>query len=236
MGAIERGDIAPELLVRFRAELQDVIGPRASFEVLSGEQEARAEWRTVQHELQLRAEAGGFAQDCAGMLSGGGMSSQLAVGPAEFFSIKNQILAPDGLSLRAKRGELRSEELLAALPAVEAYFEAMAEALPQRLAGTYALIEVVAKRIAEDEPEFEYNTLYSHSAILEGMARKIAAFCAKVAKTSAPVDIGITQRIVYSHLVLVLLRRVFDPSATFYMMDHVSWVVGKYLLLAEDRS
>eukprot|EP00913_Durusdinium_trenchii_P033209 g31089.t1 len=88
----------------FQHALGGRFGSRARFMVLSGEEEARAEWEALQHALDYAPDLDRDLFD--GMLSGGGMSCQLAwrgrVTP-ELFSFRNGVLQPGAPTQKASR-------------------------------------------------------------------------------------------------------------------------------------
>jgi hypothetical protein len=81
--ALDKGDITEKDLDAFAKTFREHLGDRAKFDVLTKEQEARAEWTSVEFALrnmdQLREKGVPKSADVAGMVSCGGISCQVAM-------------------------------------------------------------------------------------------------------------------------------------------------------------
>jgi len=237
--ALDQGAVAPPQLESFACRLKACLGSRASFTVLSGEEEARAEWEAVRHELGAVA-----ARKCAGMLSGGGMSCQLASQDASqdpwtpelrFFSFRNQVLSPGGLVDQAAQGTLRPPGLLDGLADFEVEMAARLKELPKGLSGCFALIEWVGLYVGGESTERDrvmglgYERLLGRQQILEAMDSHLEALRRGLV-SEAPVPRSVAVGLVYGSVLRALLLGVFAEDATFRCLRGVNWATGHYLL------
>mmetsp|Transcript_4239 Transcript_4239/g.8597 ORF Transcript_4239/g.8597 Transcript_4239/m.8597 type:complete len:431 (-) Transcript_4239:240-1532(-) len=237
--ALDTGVLTREQLGAFSRRLRAGLGERASFDVLSGVGEGKAEWEAVAHELSAHPGAGRLKfEDCAGMLSGGGMSCQLAVKgkgaeEAAVFSFGNSVLTPGGLVDRAAQGSLTGRELFEGLRAHEAAVAEKVSRLPRSLSGTFALIEwvgfyVAGEPTARDLPMgLGYERPLSRHEILDALERHLQALRPQRGDVIVPRPVAVS--LVYGTVLRALLRGVFDDAATFYCLSGVSWAMGHYL-------
>jgi len=243
--AVRRGELLQPQLEDFASRLQDRLGGRASFNVLTGEAEARAEWESTVHTFKMKAARAATSQEwpmeLAGMLSGGGMSCQLAVGGeggtdnSDCFSFDNFVLAPGGVVERAAAGMLTATELNVGLrKAEEAMVDRMAR-LPRRLQGTFALVEWVALFIASDPTERDrtlalgYERRLSRQQIIQALDRHLQKL-RPLAHDGAPVLRPNVVALVYGTVLRALFQEIFDDDADFFCLKGVSWSTGHYLL------
>jgi len=240
--AVRRGELLQPQLEDFASRLQDRLGGRASFNVFSGEAEARAEWESTVHTFKMKAATSQeWPTELAGMLSGGGMSCQLAVGVdggvdnPNCFSLDNFVLAPGGLVERAAAGILTATELNEGLrSAEEAMVDRMAR-LPRRLRGTFALVEWVARFVASDPTERDrtlalgYEQRLSRQQIIQALDRHLQKL-RPLAHDDAPVLRPNVVALVYGTVLRALFREIFDDGADFFCLKGVSWTTGHYLL------
>jgi len=225
--AVRRGELLQPQLEDFASRLQDRLGGRASFNVLTGEAEARAEWESTVHTFKMKAARAATSQEwpmeLAGMLSGGGMSCQLAVG------------GEGGVVERAAAGMLTATELNVGLrKAEEAMVDRMAR-LPRRLQGTFALVEWVALFIASDPTERDrtlalgYERRLSRQQIIQALDRHLQKL-RPLAHDGAPVLRPNVVALVYGTVLRALFQEIFDDDADFFCLKGVSWSTGHYLL------
>lgn len=241
--AVSRGELLQPQLEDFASRLQDRLGGRASFNVLSGEAEARAEWESTVHTFKMKAAHAATSQEwpteLAGMLSGGGMSCQLAVGgeggtdSPDCFSFVNGVLAPGGLAERAGAGKLTATELNEEIRSVEEAMVHRMARLPRRLRGSFALVEWVALFIASNPTERDrtlalgYEQRLSRQQIIQALDRHLQKLRVH---DGAPVLRPNVVALVYGTVLRALFEEVFDDSADFFCLKGVSWTTGHYLL------
>jgi len=234
--AVRRGELLQPQLEDFASRLQDRLGGRASFNVLTGEAEARAEWESTVHTFKMKAARAATSQEwpmeLAGMLSGGGMSCQLAVGGEGHTSQSKQ---SGGVVERAAAGMLTATELNVGLrKAEEAMVDRMAR-LPRRLQGTFALVEWVALFIASDPTERDrtlalgYERRLSRQQIIQALDRHLQKL-RPLAHDGAPVLRPNVVALVYGTVLRALFQEIFDDDADFFCLKGVSWSTGHYLL------
>lgn len=238
--AVARGEVTAEELERFSVRLRRELGPRANFELLSGEHEGLAEWRSVCYELTQRPGPGRpHPEKCAGVLSGGGMSSQLVVRreQVDAFSLDTGLLKSGGLVQRACQGALSGEQLLAGLPAVEAHVTEICAGLPRDLAGDYVLMEYLGGFVCHDGNGcgditlgLGWERLLPTSELLDALRKHLESLSHEASAVGdASVSMAITKGLVHATLVQGLLRNLFDESARFFGLHEMSWPRGHYL-------
>jgi len=241
--ALHMGELGAKELNDFAASLQERLGSRASFMVLSGEDEARAEWEAVKYELRIRVGAlGSSPMVCAGMISGGGMSCQMAIGGAgdegpRFLSFENGVLVPGGIVSRTESGQLTFAELCDGLRAHEAAAaEAMAD-FPRKQQGTFVLIEWVGLFVAGEPTSRDlamglgYERLLSRQEVLEAVDEHVASLLHDAeACTHGGVSRSTAVALAYGTVIRALLRHSFGEAAYFYGIRGVNWATGHYLL------
>lgn len=247
--ALDDGTLAPEQLDIFATSLQAKLGHRASFQVLSGVQEALAEWEAVLQRNWL-------PRGCSGMLSSGGMSCQLvATSPDPILcSFPNQVLASGGLVDQAAKGTLGPESLLEGLCHVrKAAFEQLRH-LPRGLEGTFALIEWVGYYIGGENSDHDlalglgYDRVLAREEVLEALDSQLASMkreclpawahtcpvLEKKGKVPATLSRMLVEALVYGTLLKVLLENMFAEGASFCCLRSVSWATGHYLLNRDE--
>jgi len=243
--AVKRGELLQPQLEDFASQLQDRLGRRASFNVLSGEAEARAEWASTVHLFKTKTAHAATSQEwpieLAGMLSGGGMSCQLAVcgeggiDDPDCFSFENRVLAPGGLAERAAAGMLTATELNEGLRSVEEAMVDRMAALPRRLRGTFALVEWVALFIASDPTERDrslglgYERRLNRQQIIQALDSHLQSL-RSCAHDGAPVPRPNVVALVYGTVLRALFQEIFDDNTDFFCLKGVSWTSGHYLL------
>jgi len=244
--ALADGTVSQHQVDRFSALLRDRLGNRAQFCVLSGQQEGRAEWEAVVHELRCRpGRVDAPPQNCVGMLSGGGMSCQLVLQcfptvEPEAFSFENGVLAPGGLADRASRQELTLQGLLQGLRAHEEQAAIDASKLPHRLRGTFALIEWVALFVAGGRTDRDrtmglgYERFLTRHEVLAALESHMVSLREEAKSSPCRVPRPVAVALVYGTIIRTMLREVFDDSAKFYCMTGVGWTMGHYLLAAKQ--
>lgn len=236
--AVDDGTVAPEQLDVFCRQLQAKLGDRASFQVLSGVQEALAEWEAVLQRNWL-------PPGCVGMLSSGGMSCQLvATRPDPILcSFPNQVLASGGLVDQAAKGTLGLETLLEGLRHVrEAALEQL-KYLPRGLEGTFALIEWVGYYIGGESSDRDlalglgYDRVLAREEVLDALDMQLASLQKKYlpawprtcrasseeGRMPAPSLRMLVEALVYATLMKVLLEKMFTEGASFCCLRSVSW-------------
>mmetsp|Transcript_135578 Transcript_135578/g.270482 ORF Transcript_135578/g.270482 Transcript_135578/m.270482 type:complete len:468 (-) Transcript_135578:186-1589(-) len=243
--AVKRGDLLQAQLEDFASQLQDRLGCRASFSLLSGEAEARAEWAATIHTFKTKTAHAAASQEwpteLAGMLSGGGMSCQLAVcgeggiDDPDCFSFDNRVLAPGGLAERAGAGMLTATELNEGLRSVEEAMVDRMAGLPRRLRGSFAIVEWVALFIASDPTERDrslglgYERRLNRQQIIQALDRHLQSL-RSCAHDGAPVPRPNVVALVYGTVLRALFQEIFDDNADFICLKGVSWATGHYLL------
>jgi hypothetical protein len=243
--AVKRGDLLQAQLEDFASQLQDRLGCRASFSLLSGEAEARAEWAATIHTFKTKTAHAAASQEwpieLAGMLSGGGMSCQLAVcgeggiDDPDCFSFDHRVLAPGGLAERATAAMLTAAELNEGLRSMDEVMVDCMAGLPCRLRGTFALVEWVALFIASDPTERDrslglgYERRLNRQQIIQALDRHLQSLRPD-AHDGTPVPRPNVQPLVYGTIIRALFQEIFDDNADFICLKGVSWATGHYLL------
>lgn len=249
--AVDDGTVAPGQLDVFAQSLQARLGERASFRVLSGVQEALAEWEAVLQRNWL-------PPGCVGMLSSGGMSCQLvATRPDPILcSFPNQVLASGGLVDQAAKGTLGLQSLSEGLCHVrQAAFDQLKH-LPRGLEGTFALIEWVGYFIGGESSDRDlalglgYERVLVREEVLDALDMQLASIRKKYLPawprtcpasdeggrmpTSAPSLRMLVEALVYGTIMKVLLENIFAEGASFCCLRSVSWATGHYLLNRDE--
>jgi hypothetical protein len=237
--AINQGDLAQPQLKSFEQRLQDHLGSRAQFAVLSGEEEALAEWEAVQYELSVRS--GLAPKECAGMVSGGGMSCQVALRAdgdtaPQAFSFENFVLVPGGLVDRAGRGELQVSELFEGLATCRARTSAALQG-HRRLEGTFAMIEWVGNYVGDNRPPRDlglglgHERLLSHAEVVNALDLHLSSLTPPPGSGGeAPVPRSTAVALTYGTVLKTLLTESFSEGALFYCLAGVNWATGHYLM------
>jgi len=223
----------------FAACLEELFGDRVRFTVLDGEEEARAEWEALNH---LLGERRGSPGHVTGMLSGGGMSCQLAVRghgstsrPQALLSFKNFVLTPGGIVERADRGEVTGADLREELPRYEASTREALRGLPVQQEGVVALAEWVALYVAAAPTERDrtmslgYERLLSYSEVAEALDEHLEQLLGRTS-LSEPVPREVVVAMTYGTVIRAILRQIFGKGVSFYALEGVSWATGHYLL------
>eukprot|EP00438_Fugacium_kawagutii_P001656 Skav236327 [mRNA] locus=scaffold97:208581:210623:- [translate_table: standard] len=241
-GLSQDGSLAHERLDRFRDRLDDIFGPRARFLVLSGEEEARAEWEALQHALDFAPD---LQQDTFhGMLSGGGMSCQLARrgggSTPELFSFRNDVLQPGGLADKARSQKITGQDLAHELAKVHLITERLVADLPQEMMGNFALVEWLGLYVAGESTDRDlvmglgYNRWLSHEQVSAAVSQHLAQLHQEhFGDLAQPISRRSAISWVYGIILQNLLRVCFDPKAQFYCLKGINWSTGHYLMHKE---
>jgi len=250
-GALASGAVSEVQLGAFAELLRGRLGERARIAVLTGEEEAHAEWEATLHALCGDSGSnvlGGTAPlvalapgECAGMISGGGMSCQLArrtesQAPPQIISFENHVLEPGGLCDRSYVGKLNVLELLEGLKQFAAATTSALQGLPRLLRGTYAAIEWVGFYIADHRPPKDlclnmgHKRLLPQPEVLAALDRHLSELLPDGDDESALVERPVVVALVYGTLIRALLTEVFSEDACFYCLTGVDWTTGHYLL------
>ncbi|CAJ1403132.1 unnamed protein product [Effrenium voratum] len=239
--AVEDGSLPESKLQLFRDRLHETFGPRARFMVLSGQEEARAEWEALQHALDFAPDLSRDHFD--GMLSGGGMSCQLVLrrdgSSPDLFSFRNGVLAPAGLADRAGRGELLAEDLAAELDVLQRKAEEQAARLPRVAADGFALVEWLGLFVAGESTERDqvlgmgYERWLSRQEILERVSAHLAKLATQYSPGAGPVPRRAAISLNYGIILRAVLQRCFHAGSRFYCLKGVNWSTGHYLLHRE---
>mmetsp|Transcript_26538 Transcript_26538/g.47964 ORF Transcript_26538/g.47964 Transcript_26538/m.47964 type:complete len:419 (+) Transcript_26538:63-1319(+) len=234
--ALDNGTITCSQLTTFRERLLSRLGSRATFAVLSAEQEARSEWEAAQHVLSKQS-----AKPCDGMLSGGGMSCQLVVKDADpskvarTFSLCNGVLAPGGLVDYAGRQELHAKDLLQGLKDVEVQTVRQLQSMPKGLRGTFTLVEWVGFYVGGSTTERDmalglgFYKCLTRAEVLQALNQRLVELKA-VASAGEAVSRRETVTLVYGTVIREILLRAFSEEASFVCLQGVHWATGHYLL------
>jgi hypothetical protein len=235
---LETGLVTRRQVEFFAVCLEQVFGDRVRFTVLDGEEEARAEWEALNHLLGERRKSPGHVR---GMLSGGGMSCQLAVGgraatsePEAFLSFKNFVLTPGGIVERADRGEVTGADLREELSRYEASTREALQGLPVQQEGVFALAEWVAMYVAAEPTKRDktmslgYERLLSYSEVAEALDRHLEQLLSRT-RPSEPVPREVVVAMTYGTVIRTMLRQIFGEDVSFYALEGVSWATGHYL-------
>lgn len=241
--AMQDGALAHEQLDLFQDRLDGIFGRRARFMVLSGEEEARAEWEALQHALDFAPD---LRQDLFhGMLSGGGMSCQLAWrgnGPSpELFSFRNGVLQPGGLADKASRQKIFGAELQQELATVQFLTEQLVSDLPQAMKGNFALVEWLGLYVAGESTDRDlvmglgYNKWLTHQQVSEAVAQHLAQLHKEhFSGVAQPICRRSAISWVYGIILQNMLKVCFDPNAEFYCLKGINWSTGHYLMHKES--
>lgn len=237
--AVETGLLSASQLEFFEARLQNRLGKRASFTMLTGEQEARAEWEAMQHQVPR-------SQEYAGMLSGGGMSCQLVARRSEsqeeslFFSFWNEVLIPGGIVHRAAAGSLPLNEIIEELAVLEAKLLKQFKTLPTGLSGCFSLAEWMGGYVAgkSTDRDLRLGLGYEHSISPECLIKAVDQQLAFAKLNYAAADAKEARRLavalVYGSVLRMLLSQVFAKEASFVCVRDVTWAAGHYLMSRKD--
>lgn len=235
--AIEVGRVRDDQVAGFRCELRRRLGERASLEVLSGEEEARAEWKAVCHKRSATDP------ELHGMISGGGMSCQLAFGSSDegghtegeqFFSFTNGVLQPGGLVDRAAQGSLLARDLSGEMARHEAAIQEAVSKLPTCRSGSFAMIEWAGNFVAGKSSQNDlrmglgHERFLSRNAVLEAIDQHAAGMWPADPRTKVQRRVAVA--LLYCTVMRTMLRHVFSEDAQFYGMSNVNWATGHYLL------
>jgi len=234
--ALHDGTLTPAQLTTFQKRLDNRLGSRATFALLSAEQEARSEWKAAQHVL-------GKAR-CAGMLSGGGMSCQLVVDAepkkdATTFSLCNGVLAPGGLVDRAGPQALPVHQLLQGLQDVEAATVSQLQAMPfeGNLCGTFALVEWVGFYVGGQSTDRDmalglgFDKYLTRAQVLQALNQRLET----LKGNSEEVSRRETVALVYGTVIREILLRAFSEEASFLCLQGVHWATGHFLLSRDSE-
>ncbi|CAE6940506.1 PYK [Symbiodinium sp. CCMP2456] len=220
--AVQDGSLNNSSLQHFRDRVLDCLGPRAQFMVLSGQEEARAEWEALQHSLAFTPglHAGLFA----GMMSGGGMSCQLAVqGDADvaLFSFRNGVLAPGGIAEAAGKNLLFARDLPGKLEEVRAVAKWL---------GLYVAGESTERDLLMG---LGYNRWLAHQEVLEAVNCHLGDLKSRFLNDDHPSSEPIPRRVAiswtYGIILQEILKHCFETSASFYCLKGINWSTGHYL-------
>jgi len=238
--AVQDGSLNGSSLQHFRDRVLDCLGPRAQFMVLSRQEEARAEWEALRHSLAFTPglHAGLFA----GMMSGGGMSCQLAVqGDADvaLFSFRNGVLAPGGIAAAAGKNLLFARDLPGKLEEVRALAKEELAKLPCALQGSFALVEWLGLYVAGESTERDllmglgYNRWLAHQEVLEAVNCHLGDMKRRFLHDDHPRSEPIPRRVAiswtYGIILQEILKHCFETSASFYCLKGINWSTGHYL-------
>ncbi|CAK9000097.1 unnamed protein product [Durusdinium trenchii] len=212
--------------------------------VLSGEEEARAEWEALQHALDYAPDLDRDLFD--GMLSGGGMSCQLAwrgrVTP-ELFSFRNGVLQPGGLADKANRQKIVGEDLVKELALVRLATKALVAHIPsfknEQRQGNVALVEWLGLYVAGEPTERDlvmglgYNKWLTRDQILEAVTSHLGELDADYIQKWEPISRRAAISWVYGIILQTLLEELFDANTNFYCFKGINWSTGHYLMHKE---
>lgn len=233
--AVEKGVISASHLRFFEDRLQHRLGKRASFTMLSGEQEGQAEWEAVQHQLAR-------PEECAGMLSGGGMSCQLVARRAEpleepqFFSFPNEVLTPNGIVDRAAAGSLTLSEAVTALTDLEGRLLKQFSTLPTGLSGCFSLAEWVGFYVGGEPTARDlalglgYERPFRRNHLIEAVDQQLTFAKQNYAAADSKEARRLAVSLVYGTVLRTLLHKVFAKEASFSCIRNVNWAAGHYLM------
>jgi hypothetical protein len=244
--ALDTGLLHEPQVCLFTSVLQEVFGDRLGFAVLSGAEEARAEWEALEHllgELRERPGAPGTGEappaQVAGMLSGGGMSCQLAVcgmsSEPRVLSFNNFVLTPGGIVDRAGKGEVVGADLPGAVAEYQARTEEQLEGLPRHHSGTFALAEWVALYVAGKPTDRDksmglgYQRSFSRKEVVDAIDRHIEQLISETSPAE-PVPRATVVALVYGSVIRTTLRLIFGEGVNLYAVKGVNWAIGHYLL------
>ena len=201
--------------------------------------EARAEWEALQHALDYRLDL--EASQFDGMLSGGGMSCQLALRgrDVELFSFPNGVLEPGKLADRASREAVKGSELLQALAEARSTTEALVRQLPEGMRGSFALVEWLGLYVAGESTERDlvmglgYDRWLSREEILTAVAEHLKKLHKEYLRHSRPITRRAAISWVYGIILQTLLQHSFDAETSFYCFKGITWSTGHYLMHRE---
>mmetsp|Transcript_27345 Transcript_27345/g.63768 ORF Transcript_27345/g.63768 Transcript_27345/m.63768 type:complete len:479 (-) Transcript_27345:34-1470(-) len=241
--ALEDGRITKQDVNRFAAQVQEAFHGRARFALLTGQQEARAEWQAVQHEWRCQQLS---ERHLSGMLSGGGMSCQLALqgdhGNVSFESVENWVLLPGGLVDKAGMGELSSTDLPSEVEAHRQAFLDRIAHIPKGLSGTFALVEWVGRFLAAEPTQRDlfmsmgYGRAFTRAELLQKLEAHLSAVDSRNSYGSGKVQRRDAVALAYGTVIHTLLSEVFARDAEFMCVDNVNWATGHFLLHLQHRS
>jgi len=235
--AVQDGSLDRSKVRHFEERVKACLGSRAQFMVLSGEEEARAEWEALQHALAFTPglQIGLFN----GMMSGGGMSCQLAVQADDaglsLFSFRNGVLAPGGLADAAQRNSLLSGELEVRLGEARTIARKQVAELPKQLEGSFALVEWLGLYVAGESTERDllmglgYNRWLKQQDILQAVNEHLTSLGRQFLKGSVPIPRRVAISWLYGIILQEILEHCFDKDASFFCLKGINWSTGHYL-------
>lgn len=239
--ALEMGLVEQPQLENFGARLRGGLGSRARFAVLSGQDEARAEWEATRYELSIRdGLVDPVPASCMGMLSGGGMSCQLVLkdkhseAPEALLSFWNRVLEPGGLVESAAQGNLAVEELIAELHAHEALASDAVRNVQKQHEGTFALVEWVGLYVGGTRTKRDiamglgYEKNLGQPEVLEALDRHLKEMIHECGQGPVPRPNAVA--LVYGTVIRTIISQVFGEGVNFYCLEGVGWATGHYLL------
>ena len=201
--------------------------------------EARAEWEALQHALDYRVDL--EASQFDGMLSGGGMSCQLALRglQVELFSFRNGVLEPGGLADRASREVIGGQQLVAELVEVQRSTEVLVRQLPRAMQGSFALVEWLGLYVAGESTERDlvmglgYNRWHRRDEILTAVEQHLSGLREDYLRDSKAITRRAAISWVYGIILQTLLQHSFDADTSFYCFKGITWSTGHYLMHRE---
>jgi len=242
--AVKVGEVDATQLTRFAGQLRKRLGDRANFTVLTGREEARAEWAATLHALSTRSGQIDFPPlHCGGMFSGGGMSCQIVLNGVEglqFHSFDNYVLAPCGLAARAATGPLSGAELLDGIAKCEATISRALQSVQRVDTTTIALIEWFGNYIAGNATDRDvwiglgYERLLPKQKIMDALDKHLDVVRPNRGDISVPRPAAVAM--VYGTVIRTVLNRVFADNVKFYCLNGVNWATGHYLLAKQAEA
>lgn len=232
--ALDKGAVTQDQVHAFEELFARKLGSRAKFNVLTKEQEAKAEWTSVEYALRSMEKMGMHRvpklDTVHGMLSSGGVSCQFACragegGPA-FLSFDN--LIGDGFFHYDEQSEPVGADFAKILPKFEARVrENVAATRMTGLKGTYILTELwnaLSFKGRGFGPEFLPYQSVPVADVLTAIERSLH----KELSSREPLSRQQAKVILMATIGRIAFRELFDPSARLSFMDgdDMNWSVG----------
>jgi len=165
---IERGEVSQSTIDKFSIAIRGRFGADATFEVLTGEQEAALEYAAATHVFgPLFAEAG---KDSVKMLAGGGSSVQIVASPGHSVSLTLETKAWEGRARDAFSANGHPDLMLAE---ARAQFEAVVDGAAAELAPLVAEGAFVGMAMFGDLSELGYAGRWLSKASLQEALTKL---------------------------------------------------------------
>jgi len=240
--ALDKGAIMHDQVQAFEEAFARKLGSRARFDVLTKEQEARAEWRSVEYALrsmeEMEAQRVPRLDTVHGMLSSGGVSCQFACrngeGGPEFLSFDN--LIGDGFSHYDEQSEPVGAEFEKFLPKFEERVrKSVAATRMNGLKGTYILTELWNALSFKGKgfgPAFLPYQSFPVSDVLAAIEQSLH----EELSSREPLSHQQVKVILVATIGRTVFRELFDPSARVSFMDgdDMNWSIG-WACMENDR-